>query len=205
MNALAPVPTFEPAYRQLRQSERTFVDGLILHIEREALRTREPMLAILRSLKAVDFEQHEQDMLQRLHVRTAIYDRVRELSEQSELNVYATLKELRGIAYGSMGNYLEVDEYGMPRLTLGKCTPEQLSAIKSVKYELTMRGTQKIEIVLHDKLSALDKVMRYQGLLADDNEHWNKMLRKTTGDAPELAADTTDEQAAEEYSRMING
>lgn len=205
MNQVATFGTFEPAYRQLRQSERVFVDGLVSFVEKEALRTSEPMAAILKGLRTDTFEPYELDMLGRVHVRTAIYDRVREISEISELNVYRTMKEVRAVAYSSMGHYLTLDDFGMPSFDLRKCTPEQLSAIKTIKYRVTATGKIEFEIVLHDKLVAIDKVMRYQGLLESDNDHWARTQRKSNAFATELDANVTDDQASEEWAKFLHG
>lgn len=195
--------SFEPAYRQLRQSERVFVDGIIAFIEREAIRTREPMLTVLRTLKVENYEPYEQDMLVRMHVRTAIFDRIRELSEQSELNIYRTLKEMRAIAYSNMGDYLKTNDGGFPELSLEKCTPEQLSAVKTIKHKISPMGKVEIEVVLHDKLTALIQIMKYQGLLGDENEHWKSTNRKLQ-DTDTLDVNLNDEQVAENYARYLS-
>ena len=139
-------------------------------------------------------------------VRAAISERVRDISESLELNVYRTLKELRAIAYSSIGHYMDVDENGAPSFDLSGCTPEQLSAIKTVKVRERLDGRSKeilmreFEITLHDKMAGLDKVMRYHGLLNDENTHWKAVVADVT---QEKAAFESIDDAANLYARMI--
>ena len=102
---------------------------------------------------------------------------VRELQEELELSVYKTLKELRSLAYSNIGNYMKVAEDGQPYFDLATCTPEQLAAIKSIEIEEKPGAARKFKFVLHDKVAALDKTMKYQGLL--DDEHWRSENAKS--------------------------
>lgn len=141
-------------------------------------------------------------------VRAAISERVRDISESLELNVYRTLKELRAIAYSSIGHYMEIDDNGAPSFDLSGCTPEQLSAIKSVKIKERTEGkgghvlAREFEITLHDKMAGLDKVMRYHGLLNDENTHWKAVSNEVK---QEKAAFESIDDAANLYARMIAG
>lgn len=196
---------FATAYRQLEPTERAFVDAVVADIEEDAVKSRVRLRDAMRAYKPAQ-DSRTLDMLSRALVRAAITDRINELSESAELNVYRTLKELRAIAYSSIGHYMEVDNNGQPSFDLSTATPEQLSAIKSIKITETStvgREERKFEFVLHDKIAALDKVMRYQGLLDPDNAHWTAEKRT----AAQALVTTTDsvESAADAYSRMING
>lgn len=194
------IVTFDSAYRQLRPSERTFVDGYVSDLEIKAVRTGAKLSTLL--MQPVDVDERSQSFLAHSMVRAAIAERVRELQEEMELSVYKTLKELRSLAYSNIGNYMEVGEDGQPYFDLAKCTPEQLAAVKSIEIEENTRGRRKFKFVLHDKVSSLDKVMKYQGLL--DDEHWRSENAKTVK-AETLTADASDDDAAELYARMING
>ncbi len=194
------IVTFDSAYRQLRPSERTFVDGYVSDLEIKAVRTGAKLSTLL--MQPVDVDERSQAFLAHSMVRAAIAERVRELQEEMELSVYKTLKELRSLAYSNIGNYMEVGEDGQPYFDLAKCTPEQLAAVKSIEIEEKPQGGRKFKFILHDKVSSLDKVMKYQGLL--DDEHWRSENAKTVK-AETLTADASDDDAAELYARMING
>ena len=191
--------TFDSAYRQLRPSERTFVDGYVSDLETKAARTGAELSTLLHP---VDVDERSQSFLAQPLVRAAIAERVRELREEMELSVYKTLKELRSLAYSNIGNYMDIGDDGQPYFDLAKCTPEQLAAIKSIEIEESSQGRRKFKFVLHDKVSSLDKVMKYQGLL--DDEHWRSKNAKAVK-VQTLTADASDDDAAELYARMING
>lgn len=204
MNAL-PSISFEPAYRQLRPSEKAFVDGYVAALEKEAVRSNERLSVVLQRVPN-DLDALALDMLSRSLVKAAIVDRVRELSEQAELNIYKTLKTLRSMAYSSIADYIkEYDAWGVPAFfAFDSCTPEQMEAVKSVEIEDNPRGKRKIKIVLHDKMAAMGMLMKYQGLLDSDDGHWMAETAKA-GSVQRLPASYSDDQAADAYGRLING
>lgn len=202
--------TFEPAYRQLRQTEKVFVDGYVNDLEDVAVSKNVPLTdALAMPVNVVD--ERSRDMLERPLVRAAIAERVRELNEALEITAYRVLKELKAISFGNMGDYGEIGEDGWFTPDLAKCTPEQLSAIQSIETEETFRpnggSTRKLKFKLYDKLTGLDKYMRYMGLLDSDNPHYIEQQRRLskTGDIGGLPDGISDEQAADRYARHING
>ena len=202
MNQMTPSFEFTSAYRQLRPSEKVFVDGYVSDLESIAVRTGEKLQALLNRPLLDHADERSLSMLSLSLVRAAIAERVKELSEEMELSVYKTLKELRSLAYSNIGNYMEVGIDGFPSFSLEHCTPEQLAAVKSIKIEEGARGGRKFEFTLHDKVSSLDKVMKYQGLL--DDEHWRSENVKATN-GKQLDANTSVDEAAGLYARLING
>lgn len=193
---------FTTAYRQLRPSEKVFVDGYVSDLETVAVRTGEKLQTLLALPVNENIDERSANFLSLSLVRAAIAERVRELAEEMEISVYKTLKELRSLAYSNIGNYMDIGEDGHPYFDLARCTPEQLSAVKSIKIEEGVRGGRKFEFVLHDKVSSLDKLMKYQGLL--DDEHWKAENAKAVK-SKRLTADTSDDEAADLYAKMING
>lgn len=202
MSALAPI-MFESAYRQLSQIERAFVDAYISAIEKYAVRTGERLTSALNACPAPSHPK-SRELLSMALVRAAISERIRDLSESMELNVYRTLKELRSMAYSSIGHYIEINDDGEPSFNLAGCTPEQLSAIKTIKIRERTDNknditTKEFEIVLHDKPAMLKDVMRYHGLLNDDT-HWKTVVAEVNA---ENAAFETIDDAANLYAKMI--
>ena len=193
---------FETSYRQLRPSERIFVDGYVSELERYAARNNLKLKQALMEISADDLDQQSKAILSQNLVRAAITERVRELSEDAELTVFKTLKELRSMAYSNLGNYMEVDGYGVPMFDLSKCTPEQLAAIKTVKIKENPNGERHLEFTLHDKVQAMSLMMKYQGLL--DAEAW-RVENAKENQQKTISAGSTVDDAADMYARQING
>lgn len=191
---------FEPAYRQLRTVERAFVDAYVTDLEERAAKTGERLATVLKRVTIAPGDTRALEMLSLALVRAAIVERVRELSNAKELTIDRTLKELQCIAYSSMGNYFDNGADGNPYLTLEKCTPEQLAAIKSLEINESEKG-RTFKITLHCKLTGLAHIGKYQHIFKDDNPHWKTI----TGDEieNEETFETVDD-AANHYARMIN-
>jgi len=205
MNALAPI-SFTSAYRQLRPAEKLFVDGYVASVETEAERRNERISnALYRPIDAETVEA-SRGMLEKPLVRAAVVERINEIAAASELTVQRVIKELSAMAFSSMGNYMTVGEDGFPYFDLAKCTPEQMSAIANVETEMAgpRGGSSKFKIKLHDKPGALDRLMRYMGLLDPENPFWRAENAKPVN-AANLPGNVSDEAAADAYARMING
>ena len=159
---------FTSAYRQLRSAEKQFVDQFIEQLENEAVRTGEKLKVLLaRPIENID--ERSQNFLASALVRAAISERVEDLTQELEITIHRTLKEVRAIAYSNIGHYFDFSGT-LPKIDLSKCTPEQLSAIKTLKVKQKSLGNAEIEFALHDKQAALTNMMRYQNLL--DGEAW---------------------------------
>ncbi len=206
-----PVPAqafavFQPAYWQIDGMQRKFVDGYVADLEKIADRSGKRLSVVLHEPFPYELDGRGMAMLALPLVRAAIAERVRELSDLYDVSVSKTLRELTNIAYSNISNYIEIDELsGEPTLNLTKCTPEQLSAIKSFEFDDKPRGGRKIKFQLHDKLGALNSMARYQGLFADDNEHYrqNNSPAATRKPVPTLPAGIDNDQAATLYQRML--
>lgn len=206
MNALViPRMDFRPAYGQIDQLERKFVDGYVKDVEGIANKTGQRLLAVLQQPFPYDLDARGVAMLSRPMVRAAIAERVRELSELSDISIPRTLKENAAIAYSNIDNYINIDEFGNPEIDLTGCTPEQMSAVKSFEIEDKPRGGRKVKFVLHDKLAALGNLMRYQGLLSETNPHWMQQEQSVKPKAVALPANIDDDAAAQLYAREIGG
>lgn len=211
MDMSAAPLSFASAYRQLRPTEKAFVDSYVADVEREANRKAERIsLALHRAIPA-DVIEAARGMLDRPMVRAAITERINDLAAASELTVHRVIKEWMGIGFSSIGDYMQVGEDGQPWFDLARCTPEQLAAIKSIKIEesgggdLSRPSRRKFEFVLHDKLGALAKLSEYMGLLERDNPHWNAEQARPISERAALPHGMTADGAADAYAQMING
>lgn len=210
MNAMVQIPQFvdfRPAYWQIEPMERKFVDGYVADIETIADKTGQRLLAVLQAPFPYQLDHRAVVLLARPMVRAAVAERIKELSDLYDISIYRTLKELTSIAYANINNYIEINPItGAPEINLSKCTPEMLSAVKSFEIEDRPRGGRKYKFQLHDKIAALGHVMRYQGLLSDDNQHWRQVEQSVKPvSKTQLPVGVSDETAARMYADAING
>jgi hypothetical protein len=208
MNALTTIG-FASAYRQLRPAEKVYVDAYVADAERTADRNNERIsLALNRPIPAKVIEQ-SRGMLDIPLVRAAIAERINDIAASSELTVQRIIKELMAMAFSSMGDYMTVGEDGKPYFDLARCTPEELSAIKSIEYETTggdgiSRATRnKLKIALYDKQGAIDMLGKYMGIFERDNVHWRNDQPRPVGQ--QLPGNATVDDAQNRYAQMING
>lgn len=191
------------AYRQLRQSEKLYVDGYVSALETDAARNNERISLSLYRVIPDDVVSASRGMLDKPLVRAAITERINTLASESELTVHRVIKELMGISFSSIAHYMDIADDGFITWDFAKATPEQLAAVKSYEVEEGPRGGRKVKITLHDKLSAIDKLGRYMGILQDDNPHWRSDNMRPVGPTA-LPGDITVDGAADEYARLIN-
>lgn len=211
MNAVVTQPiSFASAYRQLTPPQKAFVDAYVADLERQAARNNERIsLALYRTIPA-NVVEASRGMLDSPLVRAAITERINEIAAASELTVHRVVKELMGVAFASVGDFMEVGEDGQPYFDLTRATPEQLAAIKSIKIEETGDGLsrpkkRKFEFQLHDKLAGIKMLAEYMGLLQAENPHWRADNARPVGQRAVLPADASVEAAGDMYSAMING
>lgn len=198
---------FQSAYGSLDAMERRFVDGYVTDLQIFAEKTGQQLGAVIHLPFPYELDQRSIVMLAGPMVRAAITERVQSLSQAFDFSIARTLRSLSNVAYSNIQNYFEIDILsGHPSFALHKATKDQLEAVKSIEIEDLARGGRKFKITLHDKMNALNLAMRYQGLLHDESDHWRKTEQAAESpDAKQLPADTTDQKAADLYSRMING
>lgn len=205
--------SFASAYRQLSPAEKAFVDAYVADIERQAQRANERISLALYRVISADVVEASRGLVERPLVRAAITERINDIAAASELTPHRVIKEWMGIAFSSLGDYL--DDFGEdglpggPYFNLNKCTPEQLAAIKSFEIEETGGGLQrpsrrKVKITLHDKIAGLDALAKYMGLLQPDNPFWRGETARPVGPGA-LPAATSADGAADAYARLING
>lgn len=203
---------FASAYRQLAPTEKVYVDGYVAYVEYEAARNNERISNALHRAIPIATVEASRGLLDRPLVRAAIAERINELAAASELTVHRVVKELMGIAFSSVGDYMQIGEDGQPYFDLARCTPEQLAAIASVEIEETgtpfARGhKRKFKFKLHDKLGGIDKLARYMGMLDPDNPFWRAEQSRPVGGGQQAAlpAGATIDKAADMYAQLING
>jgi len=194
------------AYRQLAPVEKAFVDGYVQSVEREYAGRNERISNALYRAIPTDVVEASRGLLDKPLVRAAISERINDLAAASELTVHRVIKELMGVAFASIGDYMQIGEDGHPNFDLARCTPEQLAAISSIEVDETFGRhgpSKKFKFKLHDKLAAIDKLARYMGLLEAENPFWRQ--ENVRPQLVALPAHANDDQAADAYARFLNG
>ena len=115
--------------------------------------------------------------LQKPEIAKAVREKLLEMASRAEITAGAVLRELALLAFADMGQYNTIDEDGNVRMDFRQIGPDGMRAVKKIKQEVQFVGDAnekmpilKTEFELYDKQAALDKLMRYMGLYAKDNE-----------------------------------
>ena len=192
------------AYRQLDKTERKFVDGFILHCEQYAVKNGERISNALHRDISASFVNETRGLLSRPIVQAAIAERINDLAAQTELTSHKIIKELSAVAFSSLEHFMTFDKYGLPDYDFTKATPEQLSALSAWE-EIPMQfGGKKYKFKTHDKLKAIELLMKYMGLLQADNNAYNVYSTPNAVNS-NVAENHTVADAANSYSALING
>ena len=209
--------TFASAYRQLRSSEKAFVDGYVADVEREASRAGERISnALYRAIPAHVVEA-SRGMLEKPLVLAAITERVLDVERDKALSVDRVVREIMSVAFANMEDFAVVTDVqspnegdlplGVPHLDMTGLSREQWAAVESFEVEMDPRNpfiVRKRKIKLHSKLEAIKMLAQYTGMFNDDNPHYRASQARPL-DAMALPASVTVDQAGDAYSAYLNG
>lgn len=204
-----PQTGYASAYKQLRPVERAFVDAYLSDMQQSAVAAGQKVVDFLngstRDSRNKKAHWHANQMMMKPMIRAAISERITELTRAMEIDAFVVLKEVANIARSSIGNYMTVNPLGMPEFNLATATPEQLAAVQSVEVEYDADGApKKFKFKLHDKLSALDKLMRYMNMFEAENKMPPGGVIPTEPRlVPQIASTATTAQAADIYARTL--
>ncbi len=172
---------FVSAYRQLQPVEKQFVDKYVDDIESRADKHLVRISEFL-GRPVSDEEMDKSDgMLARPMVAAAIAERLAKLSADRELSPQRVVKEWMAIAFSSHADFVVFDRDGMPSYDLSKCTPEQLAAVKKIRFERAATGAERLEFETHDKIGALKVLTQMIGLLEPDNPYMRSEMARPVG------------------------
>lgn len=116
-------------------------------------------------------------LLQRLDVAQALAELEAEREKETRVRAHRILDELAPLCFSNVNHYV-VDDEGEIALRHG-APPDAMAAVASVKRRTTTRRNRDgeettettVELKLWDKNAALEKAMKFRGLLADRHEH----------------------------------
>lgn len=198
---------FTTAYKQLTPAQRSFVDNAVYQLEQGALRANERISSALHRPIPQSIVDRSNGMIENRLVQAAIAERVNEIAAEQELTAPRWVKEVRTLAFSSMGNYVRTDEDGAC-FDLTQLAPEHWAAVQQVEIEdqgdgMTLTRTKrKIKIKLYDKMAALKMLGQYMALLEPDNPHWKADVARMQQEALPAGATPADAALAYESYRQ---
>ena len=186
------------AYDQLKPTERIFVDAFVAtdsptNAIKAAMPTLEPRLYSIRSV----------DMLRRPLVQAAIADRIKAVTSKYEVTLDRTVKEIAKMGYANVEDYINVDEDGLPTIDLTKADRDQMAALAGFEVKELKSGKIVITPKMHDKNSALDKLMKYLGGYAPVGVQLDARVLHASADNGAVTEDMTEADAADYYARSL--
>lgn len=198
MDILPPQIAILSAYEQLSPARRSFADSFV-------------MIGDVR--KAYDqVFPHASDYTQALRwikepmVQAAIAERMASVADRNSITIERVIQEIGTLAFSNLKNFLEIGSDGLPRWNFEKVTDQQWAAVKEITIDEGTDNngspTRKVKIALHDKNSALDKLMKRFGAYAAERvEHvvtGNVNVRQVT-------VSMSPQEAAQEWQKMLKG
>lgn len=204
---LAPEEGFRTSYDQLRPVERFFVDAYVASLD--------PRLAV-RSMPFVNKNKSDQatavDLLKKPIVQAAIAEIMQARAKRYESDTERLRQELSAIAYASQSDYMRLDENGEPYYDLTGVSAEAMAAISEVSVEdykdgrgENARDVRKVKIKLHDKLRAIEMLLKLNGAISPDSNTVNIQVNNNGGGSSgtPLTIAATPQEAAEAYAAAL--
>lgn len=180
------------AYDSLNHAEKGAVDSYVQAVRIIAERNNELIIHSLSREIPADVIARSRGLLEKPLVKAAIHDKIQELSDNQDLAPKRILREHMTLAMSNMADYLEFSENGFFTINLAKCTRQQMAAVKRVKVEHGIFGTQ-VTIDLHDKKTHMDALTKMMGLDQPDNPVYLSHMAKPADIKPLEAASTPQE------------
>jgi len=109
-------------------------------------------------------EQQGARLLKNVKVASAVQAELAKRSERTRLKADAVIEELRWIAFANISDYVAWNHEKVIFLNSQKMAPEALSAVAQVSYD----RNGGVQVKLHDKIAALDKLMKHLGKYAPE-------------------------------------
>ena len=106
------------------------------------------------------------EMLNKTHVAEAIRKAMEERNQRVEISQDRILEELANIAFGDLRDLATWDDKGVKLKASSELTDEQAAAISEIAETVTKDGGNR-KIKRHDKVKALELLMRHKGMLND--------------------------------------
>lgn len=208
--ALAPSDGNLTAYDQLRPTERIFVDAYIATDDpRGAALTAFQKTPMPNLIRGTNGDVRAMEYLKRPLIQAAIAERLKEIAARLEISAEKTVQEIAKVAYANMGDYVTINDDGVPEVDFSNISYDQMAAVAEITSEEVVEGRgndakliRKTKFKLHDKMNGLEKLVRIQGLNAPERLE----VAGKNGGPIQVQAITvvmTPEQAAIEYAKSL--
>jgi len=202
-------PEVRTAYEQLKPTERVFVDEYVV--------TNDPRGAAIAAFRDANSghpraarspEPRALEMMRKPLVQAAIAERMKAVMDRLDISAERVLSEVAKIAFANMGDYIRVTGAGETVTDFSEVNKDQLAAVSEIVVEEYTEGrgedaeqVKRNKFKLHDKLSALDKLMRYHGLYKEDNKREMTVNGKIVN--TNVNVNMTAQEAAELYAASL--
>lgn len=201
-----PSEPIADAYASLRPAEKAFVDAYLANLGSSAKAAGQTLWdAVRRGAKPSDVSARGAAMLQLPRVQAALEQRAKALCDKFEIDQDRVLKEVANLAFSNMAHYVHLTEAGDPYVSLANCTYEQLAAISEITVEDFTDGrgddareVRRIKLKLHNKLDALEKVIKLLQMYAPIQHEVTHNVNVTS-----FNADMSPEQLADEWAKRL--
>ena len=149
----------------ITDKQRAFVDEYLID-----LNATRAYKAVYKSCKKDEAARvNSSRLLTNANVAAYLAQRQQELQQRTEITQDKVVQELAAIAFADIADYVQVKDHGgLPMVEItprGDIPVSKRAAIASIK-----QGNNGIEVKLHNKLDALDKLGRHLGMFKDRQE-----------------------------------
>jgi phage terminase small subunit len=201
-------PEPETAYVRLKPAEKAFVNAYLSNLGQSAKAAGKALADFLESNGTpADNTERANRMLAQPHIKAAIKERARSMSDKFEVTGDRLLREISAIAFANFADYVHFDEDGLPYYDFRGVTHGQMSAISELTVETYMEGkddnareVKRVKMKLHDKQNAQEKLMRFMQMYAPERLEINVNTR-----SEQLSVNLTPEQLADLYQQRLRG
>ena len=148
----------------ITDKQRAFVDEYLID-----LNATRAYKAIYKSCKKDETARvNGSRLLTNANVAAYLAQRQRDIQRRTEVTQDKVVQELAAIAFADIADYVQVKDHG--GLPMVEIVPtEDIPADKRAAIASIKQGNNGIELKLHNKLDALDKLGRHLGMFKGDN------------------------------------
>lgn len=159
----------------ITDKQRAFVDEYLID-----LNATRAYKAVYKSCKKDEAAAaNASKLLRNTKVAAYLAQRQRDIQQRTEITQDNVVQELAAIAFADIADYVQVKDYdGQPAVVITPTNEIPISKRKAIAG--IKQSSNGIELKLHNKLDALDKLGRHLGLFkqAEDNRYENELADK---------------------------
>jgi hypothetical protein len=186
------------AYDLLEQIEREIVDDYAAHVKSDQKFKGERIALALGYPIPAEHVRRSKGALNKPLVRVAVQEKIQQMAKDEDLSPDRVIAEHAAIAFSSLKDFVEPAAYGEFRVkSLDEIPDEKMGAVKTIRTVPTAYGN-RIEVIMHDKLSSLKALSEMMGLIASD-----KVPALRDYSAPKSEKKALENTPAEEYTKLL--